>query len=130
MGRTRPSEYDVWFDWEPSDRTEARPRRTQRSGGRPRRRSGLFRWGVVLGLCALLALGAGRLWDGTSPAAVPGGDRVQTPFQPGAELLDQLHAVSGVPVPCRLAELKGKPRRFDKTVEKQAMEQAVLDFLK
>jgi len=30
----------------------------------------------------------------------------------------------------RLAELKGKPRRFDKTVEKQAMEQAVLDFLK
>ena len=37
---------------------------------------------------------------------------------------------SGVPVPCRLAELKGKSRRFDKTVEKQAMEQAVLDFLK
>ena len=30
----------------------------------------------------------------------------------------------------RLAELKGKARRFDKTVEKQAMEQAVLDFLK
>ena len=44
--------------------------------------------------------------------------------------LNQLHAVSGVPVPCRLAELKGKARRFDKTVEKQAMEQAVLDFLK
>lgn len=82
MGRSRPSEYDVWFDWEPSDRTEACPRRTQRSGGRPRRRSGLFRWAVVLGLCALLVLGAGRLWDGTSPAAVPGGDRVQTPFQP------------------------------------------------
>ena len=94
MGRSRPSEYDVWFDWEPSDRTEARPRRTQRSGGRPRRRSGLFRWGVVLGLCALLVLGAGRLWDGTSPAAVPGGDRVQTPFQPGAELLDQLQALA------------------------------------
>ena len=94
MGRSRPSEYDVWFDWEPSDRTEACPRRTQRSGGRPRRRSGLFRWAVVLGLCALLVLGAGRLWDGTSPAAVPGGDRVQTPFQPGAELLDQLQALA------------------------------------
>lgn len=50
--------------------------------------------GVVLGLCALLVLGAGRLWDGTSPAAVPGGDRVQTPFQPGAELLDQLQALA------------------------------------
>ena len=94
MGRSRPSEYDVWFDWEPSDRTEACPRRTQRSGGRPRRRSGLFRWAVVLGLCALLVLGAGRLWDGTSPAAGPGGDRVQTPFQPGAELLDQLQALA------------------------------------
>ena len=54
----------------------------------------------------------------------------ETPCGDGLELLDQLHAVSGVPVPCRLAELKGKPRRFDKTVEKQAMEQAVLDFLK
>lgn len=53
-----------------------------------------------------------------------------TPCGDGLELLDQLHAVSGVPVPRRLAELKGKPRRFDKTVEKQAMEQAVLDFLK
>ena len=94
MGRSRPSKYDVWFDWEPSDRTEACPRRTQRSGGRPRRRSGLFRWAVVLGLCALLVLGAGRLWDGTSPAVVPGGDRVQTPFQPGAELLDQLQALA------------------------------------
>ena len=54
----------------------------------------------------------------------------ETPCGNGLELLDQLHAASGVPVPCRLAELKGKPRRFDKTVEKQAMEQAVLDFLK
>ena len=54
----------------------------------------------------------------------------ETPCGDGLELLDQLHAVSGVPVPCRLAELKGKSRRFDKTVEKQAMEQAVLDFLK
>ena len=54
----------------------------------------------------------------------------ETPCGDGLELLDQLHAVSGVPVPCRLAELKRKSRRFDKTVEKQAMEQAVLDFLK
>ena len=54
----------------------------------------------------------------------------EIPCGDGLELLDQLHAVSGVPVPCRLAELKGKSRRFDKTVEKQAMEQAVLDFLK
>ena len=60
-------------------------------------------------------------------AHAPSGRR---PAAMALELLDQLHAVSGVPVPCRLAELKGKPRRFDKTVEKQAMEQAVLDFLK
>ena len=53
----------------------------------------------------------------------------ETPCGDGLELLDQLHAVSGVPVPCRLAELKGKSRRFDKTVEKQAMEQSVLEFL-
>ena len=46
------------------------------------------------------------------------------------ELLDQLHAVSGVPVPRRLAALKGKARRFDLTSEKQDMEQVVLDFLK
>ena len=54
----------------------------------------------------------------------------ETPCGDGLELLDQLHAASGVTVPRRLAELKGKSRRFDKTVEKQAMEQAVLDFLK
>ena len=54
----------------------------------------------------------------------------ETPCGDGLELLDQLHAASGVTVPRHLAELKGKSRRFDKTVEKQAMEQAVLDFLK
>ena len=32
----------------------------------------------------------------------------ETPCGDGLELLDQLHAVSGVPVPCRLAELKKK----------------------
>ena len=54
----------------------------------------------------------------------------QTPAGDGVELLDQLHAVSGVPVPRRLAALKGKTRRFDLTSEKQDMEQVVLDFLK
>ena len=53
----------------------------------------------------------------------------ETPRGDGVELLDQLHEVSGVAVPRRLAALKGKARRFDKTVEKQAMEQAVLEFL-
>ena len=43
----------------------------------------------------------------------------ETPCGDGLELLDQLHAASGVTVPRRLAELKGKSRRFDKTVEKQ-----------
>ena len=53
----------------------------------------------------------------------------KTPVGDGVELLDQLHDVAGVPVPRRLAALKGKQRRFDKTVERQAMEQAVLEFL-
>lgn len=53
----------------------------------------------------------------------------ETPRGDGVELLDQLHEASGVPVPRRLAALKGKARRFDKTVEKQAMEQSVLEFL-
>lgn len=53
----------------------------------------------------------------------------ETPRGDGVELLDQLHEASGVPVPRRLAALKGKTRRFDKTVEKQAMEQSVLEFL-
>lgn len=94
MGRNRPSEYDAWFDWEPSDRREVRPQRTRRSRRRLRRRSGLFQWAAVLGLCALLVLGAGRLWDGTSPAAASGGNGVQTPFRPGAELLDQLRTLA------------------------------------
>lgn len=92
MGRGRSSEYDAWFDWEPSDRTEARPR-TRRSR-RPRRRLGVLRWAAVLGVCALLVLGAGKLWEGNPPDAAPGEDGVQTPFQPGAELLDQLWALA------------------------------------
>lgn len=52
------------------------------------------------------------------------------PVGGGVELLDQLHAVTGVPVPRRLAALKGKKRRFDLTAEKQAMDSVVLDFLR
>ena len=53
----------------------------------------------------------------------------ETPSGDGVELLDQLHVVSGVTVPRRLAALKGKARRFDLTAQKQEMEQVVLDFL-
>ena len=54
----------------------------------------------------------------------------EEPKADGVELLDQLHEVSGVTVPRRLAALKGKARRFDLTAEKQEMEKVVLDFLK
>lgn len=54
----------------------------------------------------------------------------ETPKGDGVELLDQLHAVSGVPVPRRLAALKDKTRRFDLSCEKQGMDSVVLDFLK
>lgn len=54
----------------------------------------------------------------------------ETPCGDGVELLDQLHEVSGVTVPRRLAALKGKNRRFDLTAEKAEMDGVVLDFLK
>ena len=54
----------------------------------------------------------------------------QTPAGEGLELLDQLHDVTGTPVPRRLAALKGKARRFDLACEKAAMDSVVLDFLK
>ena len=54
----------------------------------------------------------------------------ETPAGDGVELLDQLHAVSGVAVPRRLAALKGKERRFDLTCEKPGMDAVVLDFLR
>ncbi len=54
----------------------------------------------------------------------------ETPAGGGIELLDQLHAVTGVPVPRRLAALKGKKRRFDQTCEKAGMDDVVLNFLK
>jgi len=53
----------------------------------------------------------------------------ETPVGDGVELLDQLHEVSGVAVPRRLAALKGKERRFDLTAEKQEMDDVVLNFL-
>ena len=54
----------------------------------------------------------------------------EPPVGDGVELLDQLHDVTGTPVPRRLAALKGKARRFDLACEKAAMDSVVLDFLK
>lgn len=54
----------------------------------------------------------------------------EKPMGDGVELLEQLNAVSGVAVPRRLAALKGKARRFDRTAEKAEMDHVVLEFLK
>ena len=54
----------------------------------------------------------------------------ETPQGGGVELLDQLHEVTGVPVPRRLAALRGKAQRFDLTAEKAGMDGVVLDFLR
>ena len=48
----------------------------------------------------------------------------------GVELLEQLHEVSGVRIPERLAALRGKARRFDLAVEREAMDDVVRDFLR
>ena len=48
----------------------------------------------------------------------------------GLELLDQLSAHTGVPIPMPLARLKNRQRRFSGVVEKSAMKDCVLDFLK
>ena len=53
-----------------------------------------------------------------------------TPAGKDLELLDQLHTVTGTPVPRRLAALKGKARRFNLSCEKAGMDSVVLDFLK
>ena len=53
----------------------------------------------------------------------------KTPEGDGVELLDQLHDVTGVTVPRRLAALKGKARRFDQCTEKSRMDSVVLNFL-
>ena len=54
----------------------------------------------------------------------------ETPAGDGVELLDQLHDVTGVAIPRRLAALKGKTRRFDLSCEKPGMDGVVLDFLR
>ena len=54
----------------------------------------------------------------------------ETPKGDGVELLDQLHSATGVPVPRRLAALKGKERRFHLDCEKAGMDGVVLDFLR
>lgn len=54
----------------------------------------------------------------------------QKPSGTGTALLDQLHAVTGVAVPTRLAALKDKRRRFHLSAEKADMDRVVLDFLK
>lgn len=53
----------------------------------------------------------------------------QTPSGTGTALLDQLHDVTGAPIPARLAALKEKKRRFDLSAEKSEMDRVVLDFL-
>ena len=50
--------------------------------------------------------------------------------KPGLEILDQLTEVTGVPTPAPLARLKKRRRRFDGVVDKDALKDCVLDFLK
>ena len=54
----------------------------------------------------------------------------EAPESRGVELIEQLQHFSGVPAPKRLAALKGKKRRFERSVERDDMENAVLEFLK
>ena len=53
----------------------------------------------------------------------------ETDIPSGIALLDRLTEVSGIATPAPLAALKTKQPRFDRCVEKEAMEQAVLEFL-
>ena len=53
----------------------------------------------------------------------------ETPRGDGVELLDQLHAATGVAIPRRLAALKGKARRFEAWTDKAGMEEKVQEFL-
>ena len=50
--------------------------------------------------------------------------------QSGLEILDQLSSHTGVPVPMPLVRLKNRQRRFSGVVQKSAMKDCVLDFLK
>ena len=48
----------------------------------------------------------------------------------GLDILDQLSSHTGVPVPMPLAQMKNRQRRFSGVVQKSAMKDCVLDFLK
>ena len=48
----------------------------------------------------------------------------------GLEILDQLSSHTGLPVPMPLARLKNRKRRFSGVVQKSAMTDCVLDFLR
>ena len=54
----------------------------------------------------------------------------EKPVENSLDRLDQMHALTGVEIPRRLAALRGKERRFDQVSEKMAMEDVVLEFLK
>lgn len=53
----------------------------------------------------------------------------ERPVGDGIALLDQLHAVTGIPVPRRLDALRNQLRRFDLCCEKEKMDDVVLNFL-
>ncbi len=53
----------------------------------------------------------------------------ETPKGDGTELFDQLHDLSGMPIPRRLEALRTKKRRFDLTCAKSGMDDVVLNFL-
>ena len=53
----------------------------------------------------------------------------EEPVENSLDRLDQMHALTGVEIPRRLAALRGKERRFDQVSEKLAMEDVVLEFL-
>ena len=54
----------------------------------------------------------------------------ETELEAGTKILQQLSDRTGVPVPTPLATLDGKPARFDRCIEKEAMEEEVQTFLK
>lgn len=54
----------------------------------------------------------------------------ETPAADSVDRIAQLEAVTGVAAPARLAALKGKTPRFSQSVEREKMEDVVLEFLK
>ena len=53
----------------------------------------------------------------------------ETPAEDSMSRVEQMQAVTGVAAPRRLAELKGKARRFDQWTEKEQMDDVVKGFL-